>query len=213
MNLIEFLKQNGRDVIHLTLQHLTLASIATLIAIAIGVPLGILLSRKPGWSKAILGFANVMQTIPSLALFGFLISLPFFGGIGAKTAIVALVLYALLPVIRNTYSGISQVDPAVKEAGRGMGMTGGQLLFQVELPLASSVIFAGIRIAMVLSIGTATIAAAIGAGGLGEYIFRGLSTVNNTLILAGAIPAALLALLADALLGFVENALTPKIPV
>lgn len=212
MNLIEFLKQNGGDVLHLTLQHLTLASVATLVAIAIGVPLGIIVSRKPAWSKTILGFANVMQTIPSLALFGFLISLPFIGGIGAKTAIVALVLYALLPVIRNTYSGIAGVDPAVKEAGRGMGMTASQLLFQVELPLASSLIFAGIRIAMVLSIGTATIAAAIGAGGLGEYIFRGLSTVNNTLILAGAIPAALLAILADALLGLIEKSLAPKIP-
>jgi osmoprotectant transport system permease protein len=153
-----------------------------------------------------------MQTIPSLALFGFLISLPFLGGIGARTAIVALVLYSLLPVIRNTFSGIAGVDPAIKEAGRGMGMTSGQLLFQVELPLAISVIFAGIRIAMVLSIGTATIAAAIGAGGLGEYIFRGLSTVNNTLILAGAIPAALLALLADAFLGWIEKALAPRIP-
>jgi len=213
MSFFEFLKQNGRDVANLTLQHIVLASIATLIAIAIGVPLGILISRRPSWSKAILGFANVMQTIPSLALFGFLISLPLLGGIGAKTAIVALVLYALLPVIRNTYSGISGVNPAIKEAGRGMGMTSSQLLFQVELPLAISVIFAGIRIAMVLSIGTATIAAAIGAGGLGEFIFRGLSTVNNTLILAGAIPAALLALLADGLLGLVERGLAPKVPL
>lgn len=212
MNLAEFLKQNSGDVIHLTLQHLTLASVATLIAIGIGVPVGILLTRKPGWSKAVLGFANVLQTIPSLALFGFLISLPFLGGIGARTAIFALVLYGLLPVIRNTYSGIMGVDPAIKEAGRGMGMTSGQLLFQVELPLAGSVIFAGIRIAMVLSIGTATIAAAIGAGGLGEFIFRGLSTVNNTLILAGAIPAALLALLADGVLGWIEKSLTPKLP-
>jgi osmoprotectant transport system permease protein len=213
MSFFEFLRQNGRDVANLTLQHIVLAAIATLIAIVIGVPLGILVSRRPSWSKAILGFANVMQTIPSLALFGFLISLPLLGGIGARTAIVALVLYALLPVIRNTYSGISGVNPAIKEAGRGMGMTSSQLLFQVELPLAISVIFAGIRIAMVLSIGTATIAAAIGAGGLGEFIFRGLSTVNNTLILAGAIPAALLALLADALLGFVEKGLAPKVPV
>lgn len=213
MNLAEFLKQNSGDVIHLTFQHLTLASLATMMAIAIGVPLGILLSRKPSWSKGVLGFANVLQTIPSLALFGFLISLPFLGGIGARTAIFALVLYGLLPVIRNTYSGIMGVDPAIKEAGRGMGMTSSQLLFQVELPLAGSVIFAGIRIAMVLSIGTATIAAAIGAGGLGEFIFRGLSTVNNTLILAGAIPAALLALLADAVLGWIEKELTPKVPL
>jgi osmoprotectant transport system permease protein len=211
MSLADFLRQNSGDLLHLTLQHLKLASVATLILVAIGVPLGILVSRKPSWSKVILGIANVLQTIPSLALFGFLISLPFLGGIGARTAIVALVLYGLLPVIRNTYSGIAGVDPAVKEAGRGMGMTSGQLLFQVELPLASSVIFAGIRVAMVLSIGTATIAAAIGAGGLGEYIFRGLSTVNNTLILAGAIPAALLALLADGFLGWIEKALAPRV--
>src|SRR5262245_27877126 len=121
MSFFEFLRQNGRDVANLTLQHIVLASIATLIAIAIGVPLGILISRRPAWSKAVLGFANVMQTIPSLALFGFLISLPLLGGIGAKTAIVALVLYALLPVIRNTYSGISGVNPAIKEAGREIG--------------------------------------------------------------------------------------------
>jgi osmoprotectant transport system permease protein len=212
MNLIEFVKLNGGDIASKTLQHIVLASIATLIAIVIGIPLGIIVSRRPGLSKAILGFANVMQTIPSLALFAFLISLPLIGGIGARTAIIALVLYSLLPVIRNTYSGISGIDAAIKEAGRGMGMTSSQLLMQVELPLASSVIFSGIRIAMVLSIGTATIAAAIGAGGLGEFIFRGLFTVNNTLILAGAIPAALLALLADALLGFFEKSLAPRVP-
>lgn len=195
----------------LTLQHLLLALFATLIAAAIGVPTGIFLTRHPRWRKPILGFANVVQTIPSLALFGFLIPLPFLGGIGARTAIVALVLYGLLPIIRNTYTGITGVDPAIKEAGKGMGMTDQQLLFQVELPLAGSVIFAGVRVAMVLSIGVATIAAAIGAGGLGTYIFRGVSMVDNTLILAGAVPAALLAIFADLLLGFIERHLVPNL--
>ena len=205
MRLIDFIQNNYIQILSLSLQHLFLAVTATFIAAAIGIPTGILLSRKPGWSPAVLGVANVMQTIPSLALLGFMLSLPVFGGVGAGPAITALVLYALLPVIRNTYSGIAGVEPAVREAGRGMGMTDGQLLRMVELPLASPVIFAGIRIAMVISIGVATIAAAIGAGGLGEFIFRGLSTVNNTLILAGAIPAALLAIMVDVVLGKVEK--------
>src|SRR5690349_6313089 len=178
---------------------------STGVAIVIGVPLGIALTRRPGWRGPVLGLANVFQTIPSLALFGFLIPLPFLGGIGARTAIVALVLYALLPIVRNTYTGIAGVDPAVREAGRGMGMTDGELLRLVELPLASSVILAGIRVATVVGVGTATIAAAIGAGGLGVYIFRGVAMVNDTLILAGAVPAALLALAADALLGWIER--------
>jgi len=155
----------------------------------------------------VLGLANVFQTIPSLALFGFLIPLPFIGGIGARTAIVALVVYALLPIIRNTYTGITGVDPAVREAGLGMGMRDRELLWLVELPLSAPVILAGVRIATVVGVGTATIAAAIGAGGLGVYIFRGVATVNDTLILAGALPAALLALLADAGLGLVERRL------
>lgn len=210
MNIIEFVRLNYLEITKLTSEHLMLATLSTLIACVIGIPAGIFLTRKPRWSKMVLGFANIMQTVPSLALLGFLIPLPFIGGIGARTAIVALVLYSLLPIIRNTYSGILGVDPAVREAGRGMGMTDSQLLYQVELPLASAVIFAGVRVAMVISIGVATIAAAIGAGGLGMFIFRGVSMVDNTLILAGAAPAALLAILADSLLGVVEKKLAPK---
>jgi len=179
-------------------------AISTGIALLFGLPLGVLVAHRPGWRRPVLGLANVFQTIPSLALFGLLI--PVFG-IGAWTAITALVVYALLPIVRNTYTGIAGVDAAVREAGRGMGMTDGELLRLVELPLAAGVILAGVRIATVVSVGIATIAAAIGAGGLGVYIFRGVATVDNTLILAGAIPAALLALLADALLGLVERRL------
>jgi len=185
-------------------QHIGLVAISTAMATLIGLPLGVLVARRPAWRRPVLGLANVFQTIPSLALFGLLI--PVFG-IGAWTAISALVVYALLPIVRNTYVGITGVDPAVREAGRGMGMTEGELLRLVELPLAAGVILAGVRIATVVSVGIATIAAAIGAGGLGVYIFRGVATVDNTLILAGAIPAALLALLADAVLGFVERRL------
>ena len=205
MSIWEFIRANHSEMLTLTAQHFLLALFATFIAAAIGVPTGIFLTRNPGWRKPVLGFANIVQTIPSLALFGFLIPLPFLGGIGARTAIVALVLYGLLPIIRNTYTGITGVDPAIKEAGKGMGMTDRQLLMQVELPLAGNVIFAGIRVAMVLSIGVTTIAAAIGAGGLGTYIFRGVSMVDNTLILAGAVPAALLAIFADLILGLIEN--------
>jgi len=185
-------------------QHIGLVTISTALAALIGLPLGVLVARRPAWRRPVLGLANVFQTIPSLALFGLLI--PVFG-IGAWTAITALVVYALLPIVRNTYVGITGVDPAVREAGRGMGMTEGELLRLVELPLAAGVILAGIRIAAVVSVGIATIAAAIGAGGLGVYIFRGVATVDDTLILAGAIPAALLALLADALRGFAERRL------
>ena len=185
-------------------QHIGLVAISTAIAALIGLPLGVLVARRAAWRRPVLGLANVFQTIPSLALFGLLI--PVFG-IGAWTAITALVVYALLPIVRNTYVGITGVDPAVREAGRGMGMTDGELLRLVELPLAAGVILAGVRIATVVSVGIATIAAAIGAGGLGVYIFRGVATVDDTLILAGAIPAALLALLADALLGLVERRL------
>ena len=183
-------------------QHVGLVAISTAIAALIGLPLGVLVARRAAWRRPVLGLANVFQTIPSLALFGLLI--PVFG-IGAWTAISALVVYALLPIVRNTYVGITGVDPAIREAGRGMGMTDGELLRLVELPLAAGVILAGVRIATVVSVGIATIAAAIGAGGLGVYIFRGVATVDDTLILAGAIPAALLALLADALLGLVER--------
>jgi osmoprotectant transport system permease protein len=185
-------------------QHIGLVAISTAIALLVGLPLGFLVARRPAWRRPVLGLANVFQTIPSLALFGLLI--PAFG-IGAWTAISALVVYALLPIVRNTYTGIAGVDPAVREAGRGMGMTDSELLRLVELPLAAGVILAGVRIATVVSVGIATIAAAIGAGGLGVYIFRGVATVDDTLILAGAIPAALLALLADALLGLAERRL------
>ncbi len=212
MSLLEFLLHNRREVTELTLEHLFLVAVSTGIAILIGVPLGILLTRKPALSKPVIGIANMLQTVPSLALFGFLIPLNIYlfqvrliGGIGARTAIVALVLYALLPIIRNTFTGIRNVDPAIREAGRGMGMTDRQLLFQVELPLALGVILAGIRVATVICVGTATIAAAIDAGGLGRYIFRGLRMNDNTLILAGAVPAAIIALGADFLLGYGEK--------
>lgn len=205
MNLVRFYLDNSREVAGLVGQHLLLVFVSTGVAVVIGVPLGILLTRRPGWRAPVLGLANVFQTIPSLALFGFLIPLPFLGGIGARTAIVALVVYALLPIVRNTYVGISGIDPAVREAARGMGMTDGELLRIVELPLAAGVILAGIRVATVVGVGTATIAAAIGAGGLGVYIFRGVAVVDNTLILAGAVPAALLALGADGLLGLLER--------
>ncbi len=207
MNVFDFLFRNRAEVLALTLEHSALVAAAMLIAVALGIPLGILVTRQQALRRWVLGIANIFQTVPSLALFGFLISVPLLGGIGGRTAIVALVLYALLPIIRNTYVGISGVDPAVVEAARGMGMTDRQLLWQVEIPLALGVILAGIRVATVTSVGVATIAAAIGAGGLGTYIFRGLSMVNNQIILAGAIPAALLALLADFSLGWAERRL------
>ncbi len=205
MTFFEYITANQYRVLHLSLQHIILAVSSTAIAAAIGIPAGILLTRRPKMSTVVLGLANILQTVPSLAMLGFMISLPFLGGIGARSAIVALVVYSLLPIIRNTYSGITSVDPAVREAGRGMGMTNHQLLLMVELPLARGVIFAGIRVAMVVSIGVATIAAEIGAGGLGELIFRGVSMVDNALILAGAVPAALLAILADYGLGLIEK--------
>ena len=202
LTLFEFYARHAGEVWLLVGQHVGLVAISTAIALGLGLPLGVLVARRPAWRQPVLGLANVFQTIPSLAVFGLLI--PIFG-IGAWTAITALVVYALLPIVRNTYAGIAGVDPAVREAGRGMGMTEGELLRLVELPLAAGVILAGVRIATVVSVGIATIAAAIGAGGLGVYIFRGVATVDNTLILAGAIPAALLALFADALLGLVER--------
>jgi len=193
------------DMLDLTVEHFELVVVSMLIAVAIGIPLGVLLTRKVPLRGWVLGFANVMQTIPSLALFGFLIPIPFIGGIGKRTAIVALVLYALLPILRNTLVGILGVDPAVRESAIAMGMTGKQLLFQVELPLAARTILAGVRVATVTTIGTATIAAAIGGGGLGVFIFRGIASVDTTQILAGAIPAALLALLSDGGIGWIEK--------
>ena len=210
MSLIRFFVSNHTEVLELTLEHLWLVGVSTLLAIAAGIPTGILLARRPRLEKPVLGGANIIETIPSLALFGLLLPVPWLGERADRLAILALALYALLPIIRNTYTGIVSVDPAVVEAGRGMGLTDRQLLFQVQLPLALSVILAGVRVATVISVGVATIAAAIGAGGLGEYIFRGLAMVNNNLILAGAIPAALLALAADLLLGLAERSLRPR---
>jgi len=207
MNLVQFYTEHSGEVLGLIGQHLYLVAISTGVAIAVGLPVGIVITRRPRWRGPVLGLANVVQTIPSLALFGFLIPLPLIGGIGARTAVVALVLYGLLPIVRNTYTGITGVDPAVREAGRGMGMTDRQLLLMVDLPLALGVILAGVRIATVVNVGTATIAAAIGAGGLGVYIFRGVAMVNDALILAGALPAALMALAADGLLGLAERRL------
>ena len=209
MDLWNFFVNNFDEVTTLTGQHLWMVLVSITVASALGIPAGVLITRMPALEKGILGFANVVQTIPSLALFGFLIPVPLVGGIGSSTAIVALILYALLPIIRSTYVGIKGVNPSVKEAGLGMGMTDLQLLWQVELPLALGVILAGIRVAAVTSVGVATIAAAIGAGGLGMYIFRGVAGVNTTLILAGSIPAALLALLADFCLGQAERRLAP----
>jgi osmoprotectant transport system permease protein len=202
--LLDFYARNGRELLLLSGQHVFLVALSTGGAVALGVPLGIVLTRRLSLRGPVLGLANLFQTVPSLALFGFLIPLL---GIGARTAISALLVYALLPVVRNTYTGIVEVDAAVREAGRGMGMTDGELLRLVELPLAARTILAGIRVATVVGVGIATIAAAIGAGGLGVYIFRGVATVNDTLILAGALPAALFALLADGVLGLAERRL------
>ena len=182
-----------------------LVAVSTFLAAAIGIPLGIVLTRKPRLARPVLAIAGIVQTIPSLALFGFLLPLPLIGGIGARTAIVALLVYAMLPVLRNTYAGILSVDPAIAEAATGLGMTARQRLWWVELPLALPVVLAGVRIATVVSIGLATIAAAIGAGGLGVLIYRGIAIVDNRQILAGAVPAALLALAADGLLGLLER--------
>ena len=203
--MIIFINRYGAEIIQRATEHLYLVTVAIFIAISVGIPLGILVTRKPKLKKPILGFANIMQTIPSLALFGLLLPV---SGISENTAIIALTLYSLLPIIRNTYTGIVGVDPAITQAGIGMGMTDMQLLWQVEIPLALGVILAGVRVATVIAIGLATIAAAIGAGGLGVFIFRGVATVNNQLLLAGAIPAALMALAADFGLGFVEARLS-----
>jgi osmoprotectant transport system permease protein len=207
MSLPGFLVAHKHEVFTLTAEHLWLVGISMLLAVAIGVPLGILLSRRPAWKSLVLGGSNIMQTIPSLALFGLLLPVPWIGGRADRLAILALTMYALLPVVRNTYVGIVGVDAPVREAAIGMGLTSWQLLWQVELPLASNVIVAGIRTATVITVGVATLAAAIGAGGLGEFIFRGLAMVDNNVILAGAIPAALMALSADMVLALIQRAL------
>jgi len=210
VELIRFFIANHTEVLELTLEHLWLVGISILLAVAAGIPTGILLARRPRLDKPVLAGANIIETIPSLALFGLLLPIPWLGERADRLAILALALYALLPIIRNTYSGITGVDRAIVEAGRGMGLTDRQLLFKVQLPLAFGVILAGVRVATVISVGVATIAAAIGAGGLGEYIFRGLAMVNNNLILAGAIPAALVALGADLVFSVAERSFAPK---
>jgi osmoprotectant transport system permease protein len=205
MSGLGFIAQYADEIRTLTFEHLWLTGAAMLFASAIGIPAGIWLTRHPRWAKPVLGFVNVIQTIPSLAMFGFLLPLPWLGERAARIAIVALTGYALLPIIRNTYAGIRGVDATVTEVARALGMTDMQRLFKVELPLAAGVILAGLRTATVICVGIATIAAAVGAGGLGEFIFRGVASVDNRLVLAGAVPAALLALGADALLGLIEH--------
>jgi osmoprotectant transport system permease protein len=206
--MLEFFTAHKREIATLTGEHLWLVGISMLLAIVVGIPLGILLTRRPRWKTAVLGSNSVIQTIPGLALFGLLLPLPWLGARADRLAIFALTLYALLPIIQNTYVGISGVAAPVREAAVAMGLTNRQLLWQVELPLAANVIVAGIRVATVFVIGLATIAAAIGAGGLGEFIFRGLAMVNNDVILAGAIPAALMALIADGVLALLQRRLT-----
>jgi osmoprotectant transport system permease protein len=207
MSFWTFFVQHRGEIFAATLEHLQLVVIAMAMAILIGVPLGLLLVHRKFLRTIALGIASILQTIPSLALFGFLIPIPFIGGIGKRTAIVALALYALLPILRNTYVGLTSIDAAVLESAEAMGMTTAQILLRVRFPLALAVILAGIRTATIITIGVATIAAAIGAGGLGTFIFRGVALVSDQLLLAGAIPAALLAILADLLLGFLERRL------
>lgn len=200
-----FFAQYGSEIAELTVEHLWLTAASMLLATAIAVPVGIWLTRAPRWAGPVIAIANILQTIPSLALFGLLLPLPWLGERAARIAIVALTAYALLPILRNTYAGIRGIDPTVVEVARALGLTNMQRLFKVELPLAASFILAGLRTATVTCVGIATIAAAVGAGGLGELIFRGVASVDNGLVLAGAIPAALLALAADGLLGLLER--------
>ncbi len=207
---MNFFTQHAWEIGRLTFEHLWLTVSAMFFAVAIGLPLGILLTRKRRWAKPVIGVANVIQTVPSLALFGLLLPVPWLGENAARLAIVALTGYALLPILRNTYTGIESVDPELVSVAEALGMTSWQRLRNVELPLAASVILAGVRTATVICVGVATIAAAIGAGGLGELIFRGVASVDNGLVLAGAIPAALLALVADSLLGWLEKRLVVR---
>lgn len=200
----DFLSQYGAEILELTLEHLWLTGAAMLFATAIAMPLGVWLSRRPQWAKPVIGTANVLQTIPSLAMFGFLLPLPWLGERAARVAIIALTAYALLPILRNTYTGLRGIDPALLSVARALGLTETQRFFKVELPLAASFILAGLRTATVTCVGIATIAAAVGAGGLGELIFRGVASIDNSLVLAGAIPAALLALACDGALGILE---------
>src|SRR5881398_1618213 len=202
---VRFWSTHRHELVTLLAQHLLLVAASTLVAVAIGVPIGIFAARRPRLAAPLIAMANVVQTIPSLAMFGFLLPVPLAGGVGARAALVVLILYGLLPIVRTTIAGLRGIDRAIREAGVAMGMTPRQLLRQVELPLALPSIVAGVRVAAVVGVGSATIAAAIGAGGLGEYIYRGLSMVDSTVILAGAIPAALLALAVDGGLWFAER--------
>jgi osmoprotectant transport system permease protein len=208
--MITLLQRHGWEIARLTFEHLWLTVIAMVFAILVGIPLGVLLTRRRRWARPVIGFANVIQTVPSLALFGLLLPVPWLGENAARLAIVALIAYALLPILRNTYAGIDSVSPELRRVADAMGMTGWQRLRMVELPIAGSIILAGVRTATVICVGVATIAAAIGAGGLGELIFRGVASVDNGLVLAGAIPAALLALTADAGLGWIEKKLAVR---
>src|SRR5579875_1295311 len=205
-----FLHRHGAEMARLTFEHLWLTLSAMLFAVLIGLPVGVLLTRREVLARPVLGFGNVLQVIRSLALFGLLLPVPFLGDRAARLAIVALTGYALLPILRNTYAGIRSVDPALIDVANALGMTGAQRLRKVELPLAASVILAGLRTATVTCVGVATIAAAIGAGGLGELIFRGVASVDNELVLAGAVPAAMLALAADGVLGLAEKRLAVR---
>jgi osmoprotectant transport system substrate-binding protein/osmoprotectant transport system permease protein len=205
-----FWASHRAEVAVLLTQHVVLVAVATAVAVAIGVPLGIAASRRPRLAAPAMAAAGIVQTIPSLAMFGFLLPVPLVGGVGARAALVVLILYGLLPIVRTTIAGLRTIDPAIREAGIAMGMTPGQLLRQVELPLALPSIVAGVRVAAVVGVGSATIAAAIGAGGLGEYIYRGLSMVDTTVILAGAVPAALLALVVDGALLLLERQMSAR---
>src|ERR1700759_1309122 len=208
--MMDFLRQNGWQIGRLTFEHLWLTLSAMVLAAGVGLPLGILLTRRRGLARPVIGFANVLQTVPSLALFGLLLPVPWLGENAARLAILALTGYALLPILRNTYAGIGSVDPALIDVANALGMSDMQRLFKVELPLAGSVILAGLRTATVTCVGVATIAAAIGAGGLGELIFRGVASVDNGLVLAGAVSSAVLALCADGVLVFAEKRLVGK---
>src|SRR5690349_21379625 len=210
IRLLTFWSSHRGEFAGLLAQHILLVAVSTAVAVAVGVPLGIVAARRPRLSAPMVAMANVVQTVPSLAMFGFLLPVPLIGGVGARAAIVVLILYGLLPIVRTTITGITGIDPAIREAGVAMGMTGRELLRLVELPLALPSIAAGIRVAAVVGVGSATIAAAIGAGGLGEYIYRGLSMVDSTVILAGAVPAALLALAVDGGLLWVERQLSTR---
>ncbi|NLI67411.1 MAG: ABC transporter permease [Bacilli bacterium] len=205
--LIDTIRDRQDLIVDAFLQHIFLSFIALAIAVLIALPLGLFVSKYRKLAEPIIGVTAILQTIPSLALFGFLVPII---GIGSKTALVALVIYALLPIVRNVYTGITSVDPAIIEAGSGMGMTPNQVLFKIELPIALPFIMAGIRTATVLTVGIATLATFVGAGGLGDIIYRGLQSYNNALVIAGAVPVALLAILFDVLLKLVEKGVTPK---